>query len=73
MGTKLIHKIKIAMQDEKNQKHMIVIVTVILAFSIVFSGLLPKKYKLNVGDISQYDITAPREVKNEIKTKENQE
>lgn len=73
MGTRLIRKIKIYMQNEKNQKNIIVCVIVLLSFGIVFSGLLPKKYKLNLGDISQYDITAPREVKNVIKTKENQE
>ena len=73
MGTRLIHKIRIYMQEEKKQKNIIVFMTVMLVFGIVFNGLLPKKYKLNLGDISQYDITAPREVKNIIKTKENQE
>ena len=31
------------------------------------------KYKLNVGDISQYDIQAPRDINNTLKTKQNAE
>ena len=33
----------------------------------------PVKYKLNVGDISQYDIQAPRDINNTLKTKQNAE
>ena len=33
----------------------------------------PKKYKLTVGSVSQYDINAPRDIENTLKTRENAE
>lgn len=71
MNLNVIRKMKINIRNEKVKKAMIVFATVIMAFSIVFNELLPQKYKLKLGDISQYDITAPRDVENVIKTQEN--
>jgi putative nucleotidyltransferase with HDIG domain len=45
-----------------------------LALSAVVSyEAAPKKYKLEVGDVSIYDIQAPRDIENKVKTKENAE
>ena len=73
METNGIQKITAYIKNDKIQKYLILIGTLILSFCIVFSGAMPKKYRLNLGDISEYDITAPREVENEVKTRENRE
>ena len=73
MDTNRIQRITACIKNDKIQKYLILIVTLILSFCIVFNGAMPKKYKLNLGDISEYDITAPREVENAVKTKENRE
>jgi putative nucleotidyltransferase with HDIG domain len=53
------------------QKLIIVVLTIVLAFVIIQSGAAPKKYRLNLGDKSPYDITAPRDIENKLKTEEN--
>jgi len=40
-------------------------------YSILVTALVPKRYTLNVGDIANVDIKAPREVENEIGTENN--
>ena len=73
MDTSKIQKMQEKLKSDKIQKCMILIITLIMSFCIVLSGAMPKKYRLNLGDISEYDITAPREIQNRIKTRENQE
>lgn len=73
METSKTQKIKEIVTNDKIQKYTILIVTLLMSFCIVFSGAMPKKYRLNLGDISEYDITAPREVQNRVKTRENQQ
>lgn len=53
------------------QKSLIGIITVLVAFFIIQNGAAPKKYKLNLGDKSPYDIAAPRDVENKLKTEQN--
>lgn len=53
------------------QRILIGILTVLTAFIIIVSGAAPKKYKLNLGEPSQYDIKAPRDIENKIKTEQN--
>lgn len=53
------------------QKLIIGILAIIAAFAVVENGAVPKKYKLNLSDKSQYDITAPRDIENKLKTEEN--
>lgn len=53
------------------QKSLIGIITVLVAFFIIQNGAAPKKYKLNLGDKSPYDIVAPRDVENKLKTEQN--
>ena len=53
------------------QKVFLVLVTVLIAFFIIESGAQPTKYKLSVGDVSMHDITAPRDIVNEVLTEQN--
>ncbi len=53
------------------QRSFVVIITILIAFIIIETGAQPTKYKLNIGDVSTDDITAPREVVNEVLTEEN--
>lgn len=48
-------------------------ITLLALSAVVAYGAAPVKYKLNVGDISQYDIQAPRDINNTLKTKQNAE
>lgn len=53
------------------QRAFLVIITVLIAFLIIQTGALPTKYKLSVGDVSTYDIAAPRDLVNEVLTEKN--
>ena len=44
------------------------VITIVLAFAIIENGAVPKKYRLNLGESSNYDITAPRDIENKQKT-----
>ncbi|HPD00845.1 MAG TPA: HDIG domain-containing protein [Acetivibrio sp.] len=58
-------------KDKHIQRVFIVTVTVILAFLIVLNGATPKRYRLTLGEKSNYDIHAPRDIVNTVKTEEN--
>ncbi|MHB8064281.1 MAG: HD family phosphohydrolase [Ruminiclostridium sp.] len=53
------------------QRAFLVIITAIIAFIIIETGAQSIKYKLDAGDVSTYDITAPRDLVNEVLTEEN--
>lgn len=55
------------------QRLIALTVTFLALATLVAYQAAPKKYKLAVGDVSQYDINAPRDIKNELKTRENAE
>lgn len=55
------------------QRLTIAILTIALSFIIVWNGAAPKKYKLQLMDKSLYDIDAPRDIENVIKTQEEAE
>ena len=42
--------------------------TLLVSFLIVQNGAAPERYDIKLGEISQYDITAPRDVENVILT-----
>lgn len=46
------------------QQVFIVMITILIAVIIIENGAAPKKYKLNLGELSNYDITAPRDIEN---------
>ena len=55
------------------QRLIALVVTFVALVAMVAYEAAPKKYKLSVGDISQYDINAPRDIENTLKTRENAE
>jgi len=65
-----LKKLRGYLAGDRFQIQIIGIATVILAFIIVLSGATPKKYKLELGDKSPYDITAPRDIINKTKAEE---
>lgn len=61
-------QIKSYLRNKTFQRVLIGIVTIIIAFVIIENGAVPKKYKLSLGERSNYDITAPRDIENTILT-----
>lgn len=55
-------------KDKTIQRILIAFVTVILSVIIVENGAAPKKYRLEAGENSKYDITAPRDIVNVMLT-----
>lgn len=66
-------KIKKITRNFAVQRAFLLLITVLVSFVIIETGAQPTKYKLAVGDVSQYDITAPRDLVNEVLTLENRE
>jgi len=50
------------------QRFLVGTTIVICIFLIVMNGAIPKKYSLKLNEPSPYDITAPRDIENRIKT-----
>jgi putative nucleotidyltransferase with HDIG domain len=55
------------------QRILAAIVTVLILSIVVSYEAAPKKYKLEVGTISQFDINAPRDIENKAMTLKNAE
>ncbi|SHJ50823.1 HD family phosphohydrolase [Thermoclostridium caenicola] len=55
------------------QRLIAMLITFLALASMVAYEATPKKYKLSVGSISQYDINAPRDIENTLKTRQNAE
>lgn len=64
-------KIKKITKNFMVQRTFLLIIIVLIAFIIIETGAQPKKYKLYAGDVSTYDITAPRDLINEVLTNKN--
>ncbi|MCX7710300.1 MAG: HDIG domain-containing protein [Clostridia bacterium] len=47
------------------------LLTLLFSFIIIYNGAMPKKYKISLGDTSKYDIAAPRDIENKVKTNQN--
>lgn len=60
--------------NEKILRRVIIFtISFVCVFFILVSSLVAKKYDLNVGDIASFDIKAPREVEDTLKTQEKEE
>ncbi len=68
---KNISKLKKLTRNINVQRMFLVLITVLIAFFIIETGAQPTKYKLSVGDVSRYDIPAPRDIVNEVLTEQN--
>jgi putative nucleotidyltransferase with HDIG domain len=55
------------------QRIIALFLTWLVLSALVAYEATPKKYKLSIGDISQYDIQAPRDIENTLKTRQNAE
>ncbi|MGI6083848.1 MAG: HD family phosphohydrolase [Acetivibrionales bacterium] len=55
------------------QRNLVISVTWLILSAIVAYEAAPVKYKLEKGDISQYDIQAPRDIENKLRTRQNAE
>lgn len=53
---------------KKTSRILVFIISFILIYSLLISGLTAKKYNLAEGDIAKVDIKAPREIKDELST-----
>lgn len=62
--------LKTYLKSKSFQRGLIGILTLIIAFAIIENGAAPKKYKLALGEKSSYDITAPRDIENRLRTEE---
>lgn len=56
--------IKSYVKNKTFQRVLIGLATIIIAFVIIENGAVPKKYKLSLGERSNYDISAPRDIEN---------
>ena len=65
------HIIRNYLKNRTFQKFMIGILTILIALAIVENGAVPKKYNLKLLDKSPYDINAPRDIENTLKTEQN--
>ncbi len=61
-------RIRNYIKNKTFQKVLISIITIAVAFIIIVNGATPKKYKLELGQKSSYDITAPRDIENTLLT-----
>lgn len=62
---------KTYIRNKAFQRFLIGLITVVASFVIIQNGAAPQKYKLEVGQKSDYDVIAPRDIENKIKTEEN--
>lgn len=56
--------------EKKQNKIIIFVVGFIFIYIVLLTGLVTKRYNLKAGEIAKVDIKAPREVKDELSTKE---
>ena len=56
--------LKSYLKNKTIQRVLIGLVTILIAYLILEKGAIPKKYKLSLGERSNYDITAPRDIEN---------
>ncbi|NLU51859.1 MAG: HDIG domain-containing protein [Clostridiaceae bacterium] len=66
-------RIKKYIKSDSFQRVIIVVVTWLVLSTLLAYETAPKKYKLKVGDVSQFDIQAPSDLKNTLKTRQNAE
>jgi putative nucleotidyltransferase with HDIG domain len=55
-------------RSRTTQRVLIAIITIAVSVAIVENGAAPKKYRLELGESSKYDISAPRDIENVLLT-----
>ncbi len=61
-------KIKSYLKNKTFQQVLIAVTTIMIAVIIIENGAVPKKFKLVLGERSNFDISAPRDIENTILT-----
>lgn len=61
-------KLKSYFKNKTFQQVLIAIATIMIAVAIIENGAVPKKFKLVLGERSNFDISAPRDIENTILT-----
>lgn len=69
-GKKSYGKIGQVIKGDTFQRVLIGVVSLLLVFIMISNGSAPKKYKLTLGAPSGFDIRAPRDIENTMKTEE---
>lgn len=64
-------KFKKYLHNDTFQRILIGVITILVAFILVETGAAPIKYKISAGAASVYDINAPRDIENKLKTEQN--
>ncbi len=64
-------KFKKYFHNDTFQRILIGVITLLVAFVLVETGAAPIKYKISAGTASVYDINAPRDIENKLKTEQN--
>ena len=59
--------------SKKMTKIAILVLNFIFIYGILITAVLPEKYSLKEGDIARVDIKSPRDVEDELSTKEKKE
>lgn len=67
------YDIKAFLKNKTFHRIIIGLITLLISFLLIVDGAAPKKYKLNLNEESQYDITAPWDVENTVNTRKNRE
>jgi cyclic-di-AMP phosphodiesterase PgpH len=55
---------------KRQNKVIIFVISFIFVYGVLLTGLTTKRYNLKVGEIAKSDIKAPREVEDELSTKD---
>lgn len=66
-------KLFVFLKSVSFQRLIALFITFLALSTMVAYEAAPKKYKLAIGSVSQYDINAPRDIENTLKTRENAE
>lgn len=61
-------KFKSYFKNKTFQRVLIAVVSIVIAVLIIENGAVPKKFKLVLGERSNFDISAPRDIENTILT-----
>ncbi len=67
------YDIKAYLKNKTFHRIIIGVITLLIAFTLIVDGAAPKKYKLSLGEESKYDIEAPWDIENTVKTEQNRE
>jgi len=63
-------RIRLMLQKSGFQRGFLFLMAAVAVFVAVSHGATPERYRLKVGDVSIYDINAPRDIINTIRTEE---